>query len=152
MTRLGEKVGYAAMILAAAVLIYVSRSYALQDGAYPHIVLTLLAILAAVGLYQSFRASRQDQEREEAATQPEPERGAMWPVVIYIGLTMLFILSWNWIGTLPAVFIFSAILVVLNGERRIWMIIALPVVLTAVLYVVFQSILYLPLPRGFFLR
>ncbi len=152
MTRLGEKVGYAAMIVGAAVLIYVSRSYALQDGAYPHIVLALLAILAAVALYNSFKASQQDLQREEAATEPKAESGAMWHVVIYIGLTLLFILSWNWIGTLPAAFLFSGVLVVLNGERRIWMIIALPVLLTVVLYVVFQSFLYLPLPRGFFLR
>ena len=152
-TRIGEKAGYAAMLLGAAVLIYVSRSYAPQDGVYPHIVLLILGILAAVGLYQSFQASRAELEPDRAeakAGEPEPEAGGLWHVAIYIALTLLFILSWNWIGTLPAAFLFSLVLLLLNGERRIWMLVALPVLLTALLYAVFQVILYLPLPRGIF--
>ncbi len=152
MTRLGEKIGYAVMIVGAAVLIFVSRSYALQDGAYPHVVLTILALLAAAGLYQSFAASRQERPQEDAPQTEAKAGSGLGHVWVYIPLTLLFILSWNWIGTLPAAFIFSGTLLVLNGERRIWMIIALPVLLTAVLYVVFQSVLYLPFPRGFFLR
>ena len=51
---------------------------------------------------------------------------------------------------MPAAFLFSLVLLLLNGERRIWMLVALPVLLTALLYAVFQVILYLPLPRGIF--
>lgn len=148
------------MIVGGVLLIMNTLSYKAIDGAYPHTVLALIVVLAAVGLYRSFA------HRREPVTAETPTTGAAaktsgattdWPgrsitasvrTLAYVALTVLYALAWNWIGTLLATLIFVAAVVLLLGERRIWLIVGVPIVLTALIYYLFQVVLYLPFPAG----
>ena len=65
-------------------------------------------------------------------------------------LAVLYVATWEWVGYFLDTFLFTAILLIVLGERKLVFIIGLPALLTAVVYVVFFRLLYLPLPLGLF--
>ena len=65
-------------------------------------------------------------------------------------LAVLYVATWEWVGYFLDTFLFTAILLIMLGERKLVFIIGLPALLTAVVYVVFFRLLYLPLPLGLF--
>lgn len=73
-----------------------------------------------------------------------------WIVATYTVLAVAFVLSWNILGTIPASGVFCMVALVLLGERRAWLVIVVPVVLSSTLYIAFQVVLYLPFPAGIF--
>lgn len=156
----GPRIGYCVMILGSIVLILNTLSYSANNGAYPHIVLGLIAVLAAVGLYRSFSRGGQAVASAgpavasmEAAVNGGPARpgrrtAAALRTVAYIVLTIIYALAWNWVGTLLSTFAFLVVVLLLLGERNIWLLAGVPVCLTALIYYIFQVVLYLPFPRG----
>ena len=63
-------------------------------------------------------------------------------------LAILYVATWQWAGYFLDTFVFTAILLAVLGERKVIFIVGLPALLTAVVYVVFFRLLYLPLPLG----
>jgi putative tricarboxylic transport membrane protein len=63
-------------------------------------------------------------------------------------LAVLYVATWEWAGYFLDTFLFTAILLIVLGERKLIFIIGLPALLTVVVYVVFFRLLYLPLPLG----
>lgn len=148
------------MILGSIALILNTLSYSANNGAYPHIVLGLIAVLAAVGLYRSFSRGEQAVASTEpgvARTEPTVSSAPAGPgrrtvaalrTLAYIVLAIIYALAWNWVGTLLSTFVFLVAVVLLLGERNVWLIAGVPICLSALIYYVFQVVLYLPFPRG----
>ena len=63
-------------------------------------------------------------------------------------LSVLYVATWEWAGYFLDTFLFTAILLIVLGERKLVFIVGLPALLTVVVYVVFFRLLYLPLPLG----
>lgn len=63
-------------------------------------------------------------------------------------LAILYVATWQWVSYFLDTFLFTAILLVVLGERRLVFIVGLPALLTTVVYIVFFRLLYLPLPLG----
>jgi len=63
-------------------------------------------------------------------------------------LAVLYVATWEWAGYFLDTFLFTAILLIVLGERKIILVAGLPALLTALVYVVFFRLLYLPLPLG----
>jgi len=86
---------------------------------------------------------------KSASTPPETTSPvALLRFLATAALTILYVATWEWAGYFIDTFLFTAILLVVLGERRLVFIIGLPALLTAVVYVVFFRLLYLPLPLG----
>ena len=63
-------------------------------------------------------------------------------------LAVLYVATWEWAGYFLDTFLFTAVLLIVLGERKLVFIAGLPALLTAMVYVVFFRLLYLPLPLG----
>jgi hypothetical protein len=63
-------------------------------------------------------------------------------------LAVLYVATWEWAGYFLDTFLFTAILLIVLGERRLVFVIGLPALLTVMVYIVFFRLLYLPLPLG----
>ena len=63
-------------------------------------------------------------------------------------LAVLYVATWEWAGYFLDTFLFTAILLIVLGERKLVVVAGLPVLLTVVVYVIFFRLLYLPLPLG----
>ncbi|MFH1604503.1 MAG: tripartite tricarboxylate transporter TctB family protein [Pseudomonadota bacterium] len=63
-------------------------------------------------------------------------------------LAVLYVATCEWAGYFLDTFLFAAILLIVLGERKLVFVAGLPALLTAVVYVVFFRLLYLPLPLG----
>ena len=63
-------------------------------------------------------------------------------------LSVLYVATWERAGYFLDTFLFTAILLVVLGERKLVFIAGLPAVLVAMVYVLFFRVLYLPLPLG----
>lgn len=72
------------------------------------------------------------------------------PVALLIGFLLLFGYIWGMtrIGFVPATLLFSAAFLFFVGERRWYVISAVPVVLLGLMLYVFTRLLVVPLPRG----
>lgn len=64
-------------------------------------------------------------------------------------LCILFAVMLPWIGFVPASILFFVLFGMLLGERRLWMLAMVSICATLLLFVVFQGILSVFLPRGY---
>lgn len=63
-------------------------------------------------------------------------------------LAVVYVASWETAGYFLDTFLFTLILLIVLGERKLVFVAGLPALLTVVVYVVFFRLLYLPLPLG----
>ena len=129
---------------------------------YPQVLMVAVAALFYLLAVRDGRA-RGGHPAANAATQGTADAGAVAsgstpPAASYplgllrflatAALAVLYVATWEWAGYFLDTFLFTAILLIVLGERKLVFIAGLPALLTAVVYVVFFRLLYLPLPLG----
>jgi hypothetical protein len=83
-----------------------------------------------------------------AGAQQGSRRLALLRFFSTVALTVLYVATWEWAGYFLDTLLFTALLLIVLGERKLLVVAGLPVVLTVVVYLVFFRLLYLPLPLG----
>ncbi len=143
-------------VVAAGVLLD-SRSYpgSLAEGApgpafFPRLLAVLLMVCAA---WLAIRAARQPHEsdagrsRGNVAGSPGAGRGAR--LGLGAAWIAVFLLIWPRLGTVVSVPLLVAGLMWLTGERSRLVLISVPLLFAAFIYLVFMVALGVPLPSGF---
>jgi Tripartite tricarboxylate transporter TctB family len=129
---------------------------------YPQLLIIATAALFYLLAVRDGRASR-GHPATNAAAQSAADAGAVAsgptpPAASYplgllrflatAALAVLYVATWETAGYFLDTFLFTVILLIVLGERKLVFIAGLPALLTAVVYVVFFRLLYLPLPLG----
>ena len=136
------------------------RTY-MDPDAWPAALLTLGLVLSLVYLVLSFMALRRHETRGATATsatdvlanfEDEAPAGTEtkrpWFALSGLGVVVGFALLIPQIGFIPATFLFGVVFLLLLGERRWWLVLALPTVASAAIIGIFTQLLVVPLPRG----
>lgn len=113
---------------------------------WPRIILVLLMILLAVNIVSSVRKMRAKEGKETAAFQ----FGAFFRSKLFAGMILVAVMAFlmTYIGFIADCFLFLIAYGVLLGEKRPVRLILFSLIITAILYVLFQGALAIMLARG----
>jgi putative tricarboxylic transport membrane protein len=137
----------------------------LPPDAWPGAILTLAVVLSAAYLVQTLRRAlggeallptatplgptADDAEAvARAAEADNPDAAQLWRLAAGFGLLFAYIYLMSMMGFVPVTVLFCVAFLLMVGERRWWMVAAIPAAVTVVVLVVFTRVLVVPLPRG----
>ena len=123
---------------------------------YPQFLMVAIAALfylLAVRDRRATNAAAQGAADAGAVARGSTPPAASYPLALLrflatAALAVLYVATWERVGYFLDTFLFTAVLLIVLGERKLVFIAGLPALLTAVVYVVFFRLLYLPLPLG----
>jgi putative tricarboxylic transport membrane protein len=144
-TLLGSAMLIAAVVYLVAVARFpdtAARYRAIAPSFLPNLLGIVLVILSGLLIVQGIRAPK------AAILEIETSKANGIRTVALLGLFILFVRSFRFVGFAPSSFLFVTALQFLLGERRIIRVLLLAVAITGVLYLIFVVLLRVPLPRG----
>lgn len=119
--------------------------------ALPRGLAIALAALAAILIIQALLQRRRGPLPEDAPASPEKLAEARRKHLRAVGMFLIgvaFLLVVGYVGYIPAIFAMICVTAVYNGRPMSWRIAGIAAVLTAVLFMVFDLILHIPMPSG----
>lgn len=124
----------------------------LGSGFWPILILALASVLSGILLFSSLM-KRKGKGEKEAEEPPSPEsmatrKRARRIVVISSVATLIYIFAMQWVGFALATLFYVLAFIVILGERRKWVLIFSPVLVTVFILVVFSRFIAIPFPRG----
>lgn len=122
---------------------------------WPRIILVLLIILLAVNIVSSIRKMKPMEgekalRAKEGGTSPGFQFGEFFRSKLFAGMILVAVMAFvmTYIGFIADCFLFLIAYGVLLGERRPVRLILFSLIITAILYVLFQGALAIMLARG----
>jgi len=140
------------LLLQSLKLQEIRRFGELGSGFWPIVILGLASLLSAFLLLSSWM-KRKGEEGKEAEESASPDsiasrKRARRIVAISSVATLVYIFAMQWIGFALATLFFILAFIVILGERRKWVLIFSPVLVTVFILVVFSKFIAIPFPRG----
>jgi putative tricarboxylic transport membrane protein len=140
------------LLLVSLKLQEVRRFGEIGSGFWPILILGLATLLSAILLFSSWmkRKEKDGKEAEEAAS-PDAiasRKRARRIVVIGSVATLVYIFAMQWIGFALATLFYVLAFIVILGERRRWVLIFSPILVTVFILVVFSKFIAIPFPKG----
>ena len=122
------------------------------SGFWPILILALASLLSAILLISSLM-KRKEKGEKEAEEPPSPEssvdrKRARNIVILSSVATLVYIFAMQWIGFALATLFYVLAFIVILGERRKWVLVFSPVLVTVFILVVFSKFIAIPFPRG----
>jgi putative tricarboxylic transport membrane protein len=122
------------------------------SGFWPILILALASVLSAILLFSSLR-KRKEKGGKDAEEPSSPEsiasrKRARRIVVISSGATLVYLFAMQWVGFALATLFYILAFIVILGERRKWVLIFSPVLVTVFILVVFSKFIAIPFPKG----
>ena len=133
------------MIIIEVVLYIASKDIPKQSAAYPKALIILAFILTCIFMTRCVLKIRKEGfKKEEQTVVP----GAMLQVVISMIITILYVVLMPYLGFIISTLVYSFGIMFYLGMRNIFVLVLVPPGVTLFGYFVFNSILYIFLPRG----
>jgi putative tricarboxylic transport membrane protein len=131
----------------------IKRFGEMGSGFWPILVLSAAALISAFLLFSSILKFRKGKENEEPEETLSPEdlasRKKQRNIVIFCAVvTLVYIFAMQAIGFALATLLYVLAFVFVLGERRKSVLIISPVLVTALILVVFSKFIAMPLPKG----
>lgn len=131
----------------------VRRFGEMGSGFWPILILFTAALLSALLLISSFRKYRREKGKEEPEVPPSPEEIASRKnqrkvVTLSLIVTLLYIIAMQWIGFAISTFLYVLAFILVLGERRKWVLIVSPILVTVLILLIFSKFIMIPFPRG----
>ncbi len=123
----------------------ISKYDAMGPSTWPQIVLVFLMILAAVQLVLNIRKLRQ---RAETPCPPVIGKTELKKFGLAVTVCIAYFFVMQLVGFILATVAFQVAFLLLQGVRKLAVIVATPLVLVTGFFVLFSKIMYLPLPKG----
>jgi putative tricarboxylic transport membrane protein len=122
------------------------------SGFWPILILALASVLSAI-LLVSPLMKRKEKGGKDAEEPSSPEsiasrKRARRIVVSSSVATLVYIFAMQWVGFALATLFYVLAFIVILGERRKWVLIFSPVLVTVFILVVFSKFIAIPFPRG----
>ncbi len=105
----------------------------------PLLIALLLLGLSTIMLVRALRAPR-------PASGAEKERGGLARPLAALGLVSAYTLALRLVPFAPATAVLLALLLLLFGEKRLWALVLIPLLTTALIWLVFGAALHVALP------
>jgi len=122
------------------------------SGFWPILILALASVLSAILLFSSLMKRKEkggkDAEEPSSSESIASRKRARRIVVISSGATLVYIFAMQWVGFALATLFYVLAFIVILGERRKWVLIVSPVLVTVFILVVFSKFIAIPFPRG----
>jgi putative tricarboxylic transport membrane protein len=122
------------------------------SGFWPLLVLGLACLLSGILLISSFLKGKGKGEKESADVPPPDsiaDRRRARNTVIFSSLaTLAYILAMQWVGFAVATLLYVLAFIIILGERRKWVLISSPLLVTVFILVVFSKFISIPFPKG----
>jgi putative tricarboxylic transport membrane protein len=123
------------------------------SGFWPILILSTATVLSALLLLSSILKFKKGKGKEEPEEALSPEELASRKkqrniVVLCAVVTLVYIFAMQGIGFACATFLYVLAFIFVLGERRKWVLMISPVVVTAFILVVFSRFIAIPFPRG----
>ena len=130
----------------------VRRFGEMGSGFWPILILGLASLLSAVLLFSSWM-KRKEKGGKEAGESASAEarasrKRARRIVVISSVATLAYIFAMQWIGFALATLFYVLAFIVILGERRKWVLIFSPLLVTVFILLVFSKFIAIPFPKG----
>ncbi len=140
------------MLLQSFQLHEIRRFGEMGSGFWPILILGLASILSGMLLFSSLM-KRKDKVEKEAEEPPSPESPAARDQAVKVVFlssiaTLVYIFAMQWFGFPIATFLFVLSFILILGERRKWVLIFSPLLVTVFVLVVFSKFIAIPFPRG----
>jgi len=140
------------MLFASLGLHEVRRFGEIGSGFWPISILALASILSAILLFSSLLKGKEKGEKESEEP-PSPDsiasrRSARNIVILSSVATLIYIFAMQWVGFAIATLLYVLGFIIILGERRKWVLIFSPLVVTVFILVVFSKFISIPFPRG----
>lgn len=140
------------MLLESLKLREIRRFGEMGSGFWPILILVLASVLSAILLVSSLM-KRKEKGEKDAEEAPSPEsiasnKRARNIVIISSVATLVYIFAMQWVGFALATLFYVLAFIVILGERRKWVLIFSPVLVTVFILVVFSKFIAIPFPRG----
>jgi putative tricarboxylic transport membrane protein len=119
--------------------------------ALPRGLAIALAVLAVILVLQNVVQRRKGPLPQDARATPEKLAEAKHKHLRAAGMFLIglgFLLAVGYVGYIPAIFAMICVTAVYNGRPMSWRIAGVAAVLTAALYVTFDTVLHIPMPEG----
>ena len=121
------------------------------SGFWPILLLALASILSAILLLTSLLKGKEKKEKESKEP-PSPDslasRIRARNIVILSSLaTLIYIFAMQWVGFAIATFLYVLAFIIILGERRKWVVIFSPLLVTVFILVVFSKFISIPFPK-----
>jgi putative tricarboxylic transport membrane protein len=144
---------FAFMLYQATALKFVRRVGDMGSGFWPILILSTalaLSILLLIGHVRKYRQEQRALTKEATApTAAKDDTSTRRKKLVLTALCLLaYILIMPYIGFIVATFVYVLAFVVAIGERRKWVLVSSPVLLTVLIVVVFLRFIAMPLPKG----
>jgi hypothetical protein len=126
------------------------RSGEMGSGFWPLIALGVSTLLSVVLLVQSVRRFRQAGGPAEEMTPEEASelRRQRTTVTLSVVCFLVYMVVIPWIGFILATLLFVLAFALALGERRTWVLLVSPFLLTAIIVAVFAKFITIPFPKG----
>jgi putative tricarboxylic transport membrane protein len=124
-----------------------ARVAKMGPGHYPIAVAGLMAILAVLLLWQTFRSEKHTDSAEENEEQRRDSRGFRH-LIIGFGFFLAYVILVPLVGFVMASILFVFCFIRLIGQFNYWLSGTLALVIPALLWTVFAYLLTVPLPKG----
>ncbi len=111
-----------------------------RPGTFPDLIGYLLIVLSLVLIYQSPRTSI-------LVSRGEDKRFS-WTIVVFIAAIFIFYFATVLVGILPSSMVIMFVLMRIYGYKKTWANVAIAVVLPIVLFVFFERVAQVQIPRG----
>jgi putative tricarboxylic transport membrane protein len=137
------------LLLQSLKLQEIRRFGEIGSGFWPIVILGLASLLSVILLLSSWM-KRKGEEAEESASADSiaSRKRARRIVVISSVATLVYIFAMQWVGFALATLFYILAFIVILGERRKWVLIFSPVLVTVFILVVFSKFIAIPFPRG----
>lgn len=112
-------------------------------------VMVLLYVINGITDYREWKREQAGGTAAKDAAPARMDRTQAAKLVALIGCMAAYVLLLNVTGFVLTTVVFTCAVLLLMGERKWYLLVGIPVLLAAVLYVAFKIALGIPLPTGF---
>jgi hypothetical protein len=156
----GQIIGNAVILVFFLFLLFDSRKLheirrfgEMGSGFWPILILSTAALLSGFLLFSSILNFRKGKGKEEPGEALSPgelssRKKQRNIVILCAAVTLAYIFAMQAIGFALATFLYVLAFILALGERRKLVLIASPVVVTALILVIFSRLIAMPLPKG----
>jgi putative tricarboxylic transport membrane protein len=141
------------MLINAMELRFVKRFGEMGSGFWPILILTVaifLSILLLISHLMTFQSEKK-QASEKPFDSPEARmdlKNRRGTFVLSVLCLLGFIIAMPWIGFVLSTFVYVFIFILALGERRKFVLVLSPFLVTALTVIVFAKFIAMPLPKG----
>ena len=116
---------------------------------WPRIILVLMMILLGINIFTQFKnKSKEDESKDKSEVKSKVDSAILIKLLIGMGIVALMAFSMQYVGFLLSCFAFLIAYGALLGEKNIAKLVLFSLIITFVLYVIFQGLLDIRLERG----